>query len=95
MSHYLGSRLKDPSALLDYTIDWDADNWLGTDTITGTPVWTVQPGLTLASQANNTTQATAWISGGTHGTDYVVACKITTLGGREDERSILLRVRNR
>jgi hypothetical protein len=87
--------LKDPSAVLDYTIDWDGDDWLGSDTITGTPTWTLQGGITLSSQSNTTTAATAWIAGGTHGTDYLASCRITTTGGRTDERSILLRVRNR
>jgi len=86
---------KDPSAVLDYTVDWDADNWLGTDTITGAPVWTVPTGITKDSQSNTTTAATAWLSGGTHGADYDVACKITTAGGRTDERTIRIQVRNR
>lgn len=91
----LAAFLKDPSATLDYTVDWDADNWLGADTITGTPTWTVPGGLTLSSQSNTTTQATAWLSGGSDGTDYDVACRITTVGGRTDERTIRIRVRQR
>jgi hypothetical protein len=91
----LATFTKDPSAILDYSVDWDADNWLGTDTITGTPVWTVPAGITKTTQSNTTTVATAWFSGGTHGTDYDVACKITTAGGRTDERTIRLQVRNR
>mgnify|MGYP001572496141 CR=1 FL=1 len=86
---------KDPSAVRDYTVDWDTDDWLGAATITGTPVWTVPTGITKDSQSNTTTTATAWLSGGTNGTDYDVACKITTAGGRTDERTIRLQVRNR
>lgn len=86
---------KDPEATLDYTIDWDQDDWLGSDTITGTPTWTVPSGLTLSSQSNTTTAATAWISGGTADNDYDVECKITTTGGRTDERTIRLQVRER
>jgi hypothetical protein len=87
--------LKDPSAVLDYSFDWTTDGWIGSDTITGTPTWTVPAGLTKDSQSNTTTVATAVISGGTHGTDYDVACKITTAAGRTDERTFRLQVRNR
>lgn len=92
---YLSTFTKDPDATLDYSIDWTADGWIGADTITGTPVWTVPVGLTLESQSNTTTVATAWISGGTVGADYAVACKITTAGGRTDERTIRLQIRQR
>lgn len=95
MPHPLKTFKKDPDATLDYSLDWDADDWLGTDTISGTPTWTVPSGLTLETQSNTTTVATAWISGGTVNTDYDVACKITTAGGRIDERTIRLQVRQR
>ena len=95
MAFPLKTFTKDPDAVLDYTIDWDADDWLGSDTITGTPTWTVPAGLTLASQSSTTTTATAWISGGTVNTDYDVACKIVTAGGRTDERTIRIQVRQR
>lgn len=85
---------KDPDAVLDYTMDWS--EWLETgDTITGTPTWTVPTGLTKASQSNTTTAATAWISGGVAGMNYLVACKIVTAGGRTDERSFRVKCVNR
>jgi hypothetical protein len=86
--------LKDPSAVLDYSVDWDADDWLGTDTIS-TVTWTLPAGITSASTSATTTVATNFLSGGTHGVDYDVACKITTVGGRTDERTIRLQVRQR
>lgn len=86
--------LKDPQAVLDYTLDWDADDWLGTDTI-ATVTWTLPAGITSASTSATTTTATNFLSGGTAGTDYDVACKITTAGGRTDERTIRLQVRQR
>ena len=85
--------LKDPSAVLDYIFDWSA--WLGADTITGTPVITVPTGITLASQSNTPTTVTAWLSGGTAGTPYAVACKIVTVGARTDERTITVLVENK
>jgi hypothetical protein len=81
---------KDPQAVLDYAMDWS--DWLATDTITGTPVWTVPTGLTKDSQSNTTTVATAWLSGGVLGTTYTVSCKITTTAGRTDERSFRLKI---
>lgn len=84
---------KDPEAVLDYTFYWTT--WLGVDTITGTPTWTVPTGLTKDSQTNTTTTTTAWLSGGTVGQDYVVECKIVTTAGRTDERSFTVKVRER
>lgn len=84
---------KDPSAVLDYALDWS--DWLVADTITGTPTWTVPTGLTKDSQSNTTTTATAWLSGGVAGMSYTVACKIVTAGGRTDERSFRIKCVNR
>jgi hypothetical protein len=93
MPDYLKGFVKDPSAVLDYTWNWAA--WLGSDTITGTPTITTQSGLTKDSQSNTTTTVTAWLSGGTAGTTYTVACRIVTTAGRTDERTIQIAVRDR
>lgn len=85
---------KDPSDVLDYDVDWNDDNWLGTDTISGTPVWTLPAGIVKDSQSNTTTVATIWLSGGTANQDYDVACKVTTAAGRTAERTIKIQVRN-
>ena len=84
--------IKDPNAVLDYTIDWS--RWLGTDTIS-TATWTVQTGITKVTDSKTTTTATVWLSGGTAGTDYTVTCRITTVGVRTDDRSIKIQVRER
>ena len=84
---------KDSDARLDYLIDWAA--WLGMDTIASAPVWTVDAGLTLSAQSNTTTTATIWLMAGVVGQTYTVACRITTAGGRVDERSFVVRVINR
>lgn len=83
---------KDPDALLDYAIDWT--QWLDGDTIL-TSDWTVAVGLTKESQFNTTTVATVWLSGGVAGTSYTVTNRITTAGGRTDDRSITIRVKER
>lgn len=85
---------KDPDALLDYTLDWSTDGWLGSDTIASV-TWVIPAGITKTTDTNTTTTATAWLSGGTVDTDYTVTCRITTAGGRIDDRSLLIQVRNR
>ncbi len=83
---------KDPSAVLDYMIDWS--RWLKGDTIQ-TSQWTVPAGLALVSQTNTTTTTTVWLSGGTAGQTYTVTNRITTASGRTDERSIIIKVEDR
>jgi hypothetical protein len=84
--------IKDPSARLDYDVDWS--EWIGTDTIASV-VWTVEAGITQYATSATATVATIWLEGGTAGADYTIGCRITTAGGRIDERSILIRVRDR
>lgn len=85
---------KDPDATLDYGFDWQDEGWLGSDTIVSA-TWTVPAGLTKVSETNTTTTATVWLSGGAVQSDYTVTCRITTAGGRIDDRSLLIQVRNR
>jgi len=87
--------VKDPDATLDYSFDWGP--WLGaTDTIL-TSTWTVDSGLTVvpASESFDDTTTTAFLSGGAVNMKYNVTNRITTNGSRTDERSILIRVRDR
>jgi hypothetical protein len=83
--------MKDPNAVLDYQVNWAA--WLGTDTISASS-WTVPTGLTKDSDTKTTTITTIWLSGGTANTEYHVANKITTAGGRTEERTFVVRVEN-
>lgn len=87
--------LKDPNANLDYQIDWS--DWLGADTISAS-TWTVASpagGLTagLSTLTNVTTKV--WLSGGTAGQVVRVTNRITTSGGRIDERSFNVRLAER
>jgi hypothetical protein len=85
---------KDSQAVLDWAFDWS--KWLAVgESITGTPTVTVDAGLTKDSQSNTTNTVTVWLSGGTLGTTYKVACRITTNQGRTDERTIGIRVTDR
>ena len=88
--------LKDPNAVVDFTRDWSA--WLGTDTI-ATSTWVVPTGLTIGTggtaPTNTTTTATVWLSGGTAFGTYIVTNRISTTGGRTDDRSFLIVVMER
>ena len=85
--------MKDLDAVLDYAFDWSS--WLaGSETISSHVV-TVDTGITKDSDSESAGIVTAWLSGGTHGSDYIVACKIITNLSRTDERSINIRCRER
>lgn len=91
-------RTKDPQAVLDYTFNWGGASpgpWLQAGETISSVTFTVATGITKDSQSNTSTTATAWLSGGTAGEDYEVACKITTSQGRIDERTLTVRVRDR
>ena len=90
MSLKLQNPLKDPSAVLDYVFDWT--EWLATgETITDHTI-TADTGITVDSSAESDGKVTVWLSGGTAGINYKVACKITTSAGRTDERTIWIKV---
>jgi hypothetical protein len=84
--------MKDPNAVLDYSVDWT--RWLNGDTI-ATSAWTVPAGLTKVSDTSTTKAATVWLSGGTIGQSYTVTNRITTAGGRTEDRSFDVKIADR
>ena len=84
---------KDPSAILDYGFDWS--DWLADGETISTVTITVASGLTKDSDSESDGIVTIWLSGGTAGSTYTVACKIVTSAGRTDERSMTIMVINR
>ena len=93
MSLTLQNPLKDPSAVLDYVFDWT--EWLATgETITDHTI-TADTGITVDSSTESDGKIIVWLSGGTAGINYKVACKITTSAGRTDERTIWIKVTDR
>lgn len=92
MDQFVGSFTKDPDANLDYSIDWTS--WLAGDTIL-TSTWSVESGLSLGTETNTSTLSTVWISGGTIGHSYIAVNRIVTTGGRTDDRSILIMVKQK
>ena len=93
MSLTLQNPLKDPSAVLDYV--FDGTGWLASGETIDTHTITVDTGLTKDSSTESGGKVTVWLSGGTAGENYKVACLITTSAGRTDERTIWIKVTNR
>ncbi len=98
--------LKDPNAVLDYKFDWSpltngadggTSDWLASGETISSRTVTVSTGLAKDSDGltDTNTSVTVWLSGGTDGVDYTVACKIVTSDSRTDERTITIRVRER
>lgn len=90
--------VKDPDAVLDYAFDWNnvaEGTWLQTGETISAYVVTAEAGLTKDSDSESDGLITVWLSGGSAGEQYVVACRITTSLGRTDERSIWIVVRER
>lgn len=90
--------IKDPDAVVDYTIDWN-DGYLETgETITSSQ-WSIEPtetdGLSEDASSNDNTTASITLSGGVTHHTYRVTNRITTTGGRTDERSLTIRVAER
>lgn len=89
--------LKDPAAVLDYAVDWGAE-YLSDDALL-TSDWTVTPvepeGATIVGSGFDLLIATAQVAGGRPGRIYRVTNYVTTESGREDQRSIMLRVEKR
>jgi hypothetical protein len=81
--------LKDPDAVLDYSINWEP--WLADGDTIATSEWIVTgPDSTLEvdSSGKSTTVTTVWLSGGTLGQVYTVTNRVVTTEGRTDDRSI-------
>lgn len=89
--------LKDPSALLDYAVEWGAD-YLNEDEIV-TSTWTVEPaepgGLAVVKSAFGLVDTSVTVGGGVIGRLYRLANHVRFVTEREDTRSILLRVEDR
>lgn len=95
--------LKDPDAVLDYTFDWTA--WL--DDIVDTIASASVPVLTPAGIALDLTAphgagyqvvgktVVVWLKQGLLGKTHQVTCRIVTTGGRTDDRSIYVKIKER
>jgi hypothetical protein len=89
--------LKDPDAALDYSVDWGAE-YLADDALSESR-WAVSPaedgGAEVAGERFDPRSATVKVEGGVAGRLYRLTNHIVTVSGREDSRSIMLRVEKR
>ena len=88
---------KDPSDVKDYGFNFDptTDPFLESGETIDDVDFTVPTGITKDLESVSDTTAIIWLSGGTAGESYIIACKITTTDGRIHERSIEIIVENR
>lgn len=88
---------KHSTAELDYPFNWT--DWLNdiVDTI-DTFVCGCDTGVTIdnakTAKTGDSLKVVVWVSGGTVGTTYRVWCRITTVGGRIDERAIYIKIKD-
>jgi hypothetical protein len=89
---------KDPQAVLDYDLDWA--EWLTSypgDTLSSatwsTPSPVTSPPLIASSPYLAGSKSVVWLSGGLAGSTYTTTCTIYTTGGRIDERTVTVKVR--
>lgn len=89
--------LKHPDATLDYSVDWGAEYLCG-DALAESN-WTVIPaeagGVEIVSDRYDLLVTTVQVSGGIAGRIYRLTNHVLTAEGREDSRSIMLRVEKR
>ena len=81
----------DPDAIIDYVIDWT--KWLAGDNI-DTSAWEVI-NATESSAANSTKTATVFISAAKPGKVVTMRNRITTTGGRTEDRTLRALVREK
>lgn len=85
------SYAKDPNAVLDY--GWDWSTWLAVGESITASTWVVDPdepdgGLVIDDDSQFEEDATTvWVSAGTAGVNYRLTNHITTDGGRENDQS--------
>ena len=89
--------VKDPSARIDYMIDWGAGH-LGNNIINAS-TWSVTPehdnGISVVEFSHDGRKSTASIEGGVAGKIYDVRNHIILNNGESDDRSISFRVEKR
>ena len=86
--------IKDPDATIDLPLDWS--EWLAdiSDTHASHSI-AVTGGLVVDSSSYAAGIITVWVSGGTVGATATVRCRIVTTGGRTDDRTWYLKIKER
>lgn len=89
--------MKDPHALLDYSIDWASD-YLGDDRISESRWFVVPAGpgaIEVVEDQFDSGRSQATVIGGLEGRIYRLTNEIVTASGIRDRRSVTLRVEKR
>ena len=89
--------LKDPGAVLDYAVDWGAE-YLDGDVLVASE-FALSPveenGAVITGASFDATLARVTVGGGIAGHQYRLVNHVLLQSGREDERTIVLRVEQR
>ena len=86
----------DPDATLDYTLDMRVEGWLPANDTLDSATWTSEDSkLIINSSSHTDTQATVWLetSGAVENMVYRARCRFTSADGREDDRTLLVIIR--
>lgn len=90
----VGTIEKDPDVKTPVKVDWT--NYIVGDSISGTPSWSVANGLTIeGTPAFASNVATAIISGGQEGLDYLATCHVDLASGASEDATVIIKVRTR
>lgn len=90
---------KDANALLDYGFDWTLYLNALNDTIVSA-TFVVDPSFVVQNSSFGSYTATVWLSGGVAPdlpvlNELRVTCRIVTAGGRIDDRSIYIKIKDK
>ncbi len=87
--------LKDPGAVIDHAVDWDAGYLAGRNIVAS--AWRVVPdgGLTLANPRQAQGRTAISLGGGMAGQLCRVTNRVTLDDGSSDERTLVVRVEER
>lgn len=84
---------KDPDAVLDYPFDWSAwladidDTYLSHSFVIVNPEGASVP-IAVESSSESEGVITPFVSGGTLDASHILTCRINTVGGRTDDKSL-------
>ncbi|MFZ4111473.1 MAG: hypothetical protein ACOYKQ_13510 [Polymorphobacter sp.] len=88
--------LKDPTAMIDFAIDWSAN--VPADRTLVESTWAVMPGgsesVVVTASVREALRSVATLGGGQQGQLYHVTNRVIFSDGRSDERTLVLRVEN-
>jgi len=84
--------LKDPDATIDYVFDWSLYLDAISDTIASATI-IADIGITVVSSEVVGATVVVFLSGGTLNDRYKIVCRVTTVGGRIDDRSLFVKIK--